>query len=134
MAILAFGFAARSLALVDEDLRGGNELVNQVVCLDAEALAAAHFDVRAGEVFVRNSVAKLDGAARGERHHLVAEMRVAVGLLRVAHAAQRLDHVGLGIGLARVDDVIDGLRTAEVWMVRLDSLLGRYPALMIGVT
>ena len=39
-------------------LRGGDELVDQVVGLDAEALAAADFDVGLSQVFRRHVVAK----------------------------------------------------------------------------
>ncbi len=77
-------------------------------------------------------VAKFHGAARRERDHLVAEVRVVIGLVGVAHAAQRLDHVGLRIGLARVDHVVDGRGAAEVRMGLL-ALDGRDPALVIGI-
>ena len=96
------------LARVHFGARGGDELVDQVVGLDAEALAPADFDVGPGQVFVGNVVAKFDGAARRERHHLIAEVRVVIGLFGIAHAAQRLNHVGLRVGLARVDHVVDG--------------------------
>ncbi len=98
-----------SLARVDFGACGGDELVDQVVGLDAEAFAAADFDVGAFLVFGGDVVAEFDGAARRERDHLVAEVRVVVGLVGVAHAAQGLDDVGLRIGLARVDDVVDGV-------------------------
>ncbi len=98
------GGSASGLAawrVVDLGLRGGDELVDQVVGLDAEALAAADFDVGLLLVFFGDVVAEFDGAARRERDHLVAEVGVVVGLLGVAHAAQRLDDVGLRVGLAR---------------------------------
>ena len=130
--VLPFGLVAAGLARVDLGARGGDELVDQVVGLDAEALAPADFDVRTGQIFWRNVVAQLDRAARRERDHLVAEVRVVVGLLGVAHAAQRLNHVGLRIALARVDHVIDGLRAAKVRM-RLHAVHGRDPALVIRI-
>ena len=119
------------LARVHFGARGGDQLVDQVVGLDAEALAPADFDV-GRPCPRRNLVAQLHRAARRERDHLVAEVRVVVGLLGVAHAAQRLDHVGLRIGLPRVDHVVDGLRAAEVRMVLL-ALFRRDPALVIGI-
>ena len=45
--VLAFCFVAAGLARVDFGARGGDELVEQVVGLDAEALAAADLDVGA---------------------------------------------------------------------------------------
>ena len=45
--LLALGLVAAGLARVDFGARGGDELVDQVVGLDAEALAAADFDVGA---------------------------------------------------------------------------------------
>src|ERR1700733_7813610 len=59
-------------------------------------------------------------------------MRVVIGLRRVAHAPQRLNHVRLWIALPRIDDVIDGLRTAKMRMVRLTGLR-RDPALMVRI-
>jgi DNA-binding phage protein len=89
------------LARVDFGARGGDELVDEVVGLDAEALAAADFDVGRALSSSETSVAKLLRAARRERDHLVAEVGVVIGLLGVAHAAQGLDDVGLRVGLAR---------------------------------
>ena len=59
-------------------------------------------------------------------------MRVAIGLIDVPHAAQSLDHIGLGVRLPRVDHVINRLGPAKV-RVRLHSLFGRNPAFVIGV-
>ena len=44
--LLPLGFVAAGLARVHLGARGGDELVDQIVGLDAEALAAADFDVR----------------------------------------------------------------------------------------
>ena len=49
--LLALGFVAAGLTRVDFGTGGGDELVDEVVGFDAEALAAADFDVGAGEVF-----------------------------------------------------------------------------------
>ena len=121
------------MARVDFGARGGDELVDQVVGLDAETFAAADFNVGFFLVFFRDVVAELDGAARRERDHLVAEMRVVIGLIGVSHAAQGLDDVGLRVRLARIDDVVDGRGAAEVRMVRL-ALFRRNPALVIGIS
>ena len=80
--LLALGFVAARLARVHFGSRGGNQLVDQVVGLDAEALAAADFDVRPAAILFGNVVAKFHRAARRERDHLVAEVRVVIGLRR----------------------------------------------------
>ena len=59
-------------------------------------------------------------------------MRVARGLLGVAKAAESLNDVGLGIGLARIDDVVDGLGAAEAGVVCLSGF-GGDPALAVGI-
>jgi hypothetical protein len=46
-------------------------------------------------------------------------MVVTVGLRGVAERAQRLGDGGLRLFLARVDDVVDFVGAAEVWMVGL---------------
>ena len=60
-------------------------------------------------------------------------MGVVIGLVGIAHAAQRLNYVGLGVGLAGINHVVDGLRAAELRMIGF-ALLGRDPALVIGVS
>ena len=55
-----------------------------------------------------------------------------IGLRGVAHAAQSLNDVGLRIGLARVNDVVDGLRAAKVRMLG-GTVYRREPALAVGV-
>ena len=118
--LLAHGFGIGSgsagLARVDFGARGGDELVDQVVGLDAEALASADFDVGFFLVLIGDAIAEFFRAAGRERDHLVAEVGVVIGLGGVAHAAQRLDDVGLRVGLARVNHVIDGRGPAEVRM------------------
>ncbi len=78
----------------------GDELVEEVVGFDAEALAAADFDVGLGAVFVADGVAEVDGAAGREGDHLVAEVGVVVGGFGVAHAAKGRDDVVLRVVLA----------------------------------
>ena len=60
-------------------------------------------------------------------------MRVTVGLLGVSHPAQCLNHVGLRVALARVDHVIDCLRSAKMRMWFITLFRGN-PALMIRIT
>ena len=50
----------------------------------------------------------------------------------ISKPAQSFNHVCLGVGLAAVDDVVDGLRTSEIRMVRLTHF-GRDPAHVIVV-
>ena len=88
------------MAGVDLGFGGGDELVEQVVGLDAEAFAAADLDVGLLLVFFADGVAEFDGAARCERDHLVAEVSVVVGSVGEAHAAKGLDDLGLRIVLA----------------------------------
>ena len=59
-------------------------------------------------------------------------MRVTIRLGRVSHSPQSLNNISLRIGLARVNDVVNGLRTAEV---RVDcfTLLRRNPTGVVGV-
>ena len=95
------------MAGVDLGFGGGDELIEEVVGLDAEALAAADFDVGFRAVLFADGVAEFDGAARGEGDHLVAEVGVVVGGLGEAHAAESCDDVVLRIVLAGVDDVVD---------------------------
>ena len=104
------------MAGVDFGFCGGDELVEEVVGFDAEALAAADFDVRFAAVFVADGVAEFDGASRGEGDHLVGEVGVVVGGFGVAHAAEGGDDVILRIVLARVDDVVDVVGVAEEWV------------------
>ena len=101
------------VAGVDFGFCGGDEPVEEVVGFDAEALAAADFDVGLASVFVADGVAEFDGAARGEGDHLVAEVGVVVGGFGVAHAAKRGDDVVLRVVLAGVDDVVDVVGVAE---------------------
>ena len=88
------------MARIDLSLGGGDETVEQVVGLDAEALATADFDVGLFLILFADGVAEFDGAARGEGDHLVAEVGVVIGRSGEAHAAQRLDDLGLRIVLA----------------------------------
>ena len=106
-------------AAIDFRLRRRDQPIEQVVGLHAEAFASRDFDVGASLVFLRKLVTKFGGAARRERDHLVGEMRVVVGGLVVAQAAQGFDHRVLRFRLARVDDVVDLRYIAEVRMVRL---------------
>jgi hypothetical protein len=101
------------VASVDFGLRGGDEFIEQVVGLDAVALAAADFDERAGQVFGGECVPEIDRAPRGHGDHLVAEVGVMVGGFGEAHAAECGDDVILRVVLARVDDVVDGVGPAE---------------------
>ena len=118
---------------VDFLLRGGDQRIEQVVGLHAEALAARDLDVRLRAVFLADLVAELHGAARRQRDHLVGEVRVVRRLLGVAQQPQRLDHRVLRIALPRVDDVVDRRHAAEVRMVGL-AVLGRDPHLVaVGI-
>jgi hypothetical protein len=87
--------------------------VQQVVRLDALALASRHLDERPRLVFLRDGVAKLQRAARRECHLLVAEVHIAVRSFDVTHAAQGGHHVVLRVGLRRVDHVVDRIRLGE---------------------
>ena len=109
-------------------LRCGGELVEQVVGLDAEALAAADLDERPLLVFIGERVAEVVGAARRHGHHLVGEVGVVVGGLGEAHAAQRGDDVVLRVVLAGVDDVVDGVGVAEGGAAGIAGAGGRDPA------
>ena len=130
--VLAHSRVVRGLSRVDFGARGGDQLVDQVVGLDAKAFAPADFNVGFLFVLFRNVVAKLNGAARRERDHLVAEVRVVIGLFGISHAAERLDDIGLRVRLARVDDVVDRGRAAEARMVRLTRFSGD-PAFVVGI-
>ena len=105
------------MAAVDFLLGGGDQRIEQVIGLHAEAFAAGYLNVGLGAVFFLDLVAEIQGAARRQRHHLVGEVRVVRGLLGVAQQANRLDDGVLRIGLARVDDVVDGGDIAEVRVV-----------------
>src|ERR1700744_6262976 len=102
--------------------RRSNQLIDEVIGFDAEASSSRNLNVRPRLVFFGNLVPKFERTTWCEGHHLVGEMRVMSGLLRIAQPPQRFDHVGLWIGLARIDHVVDGLRTAElrmIWLARL---------------
>ena len=111
---------------------GGDEAVDEVVGFDAEAFAAGDLNVGAALVFLGDGVAQFFGTARGKRHHLVGEVGVAIRGFGVAQAAQGFDDVGLRVGLAPIDDVIDGLRSAKVRVVGL-AVLGGDPAGVVGI-
>ncbi len=108
----------------------GDQRVEQVVGLDAESLAARNLDVGLGPVFLADLVAKLHGTSRREGDHLVREVRIVRGLLRVTEKPECLDHGVLRIGLTRVNDVVNRGDVAEVRMIRL-AVLGRNPDLVI---
>src|ERR1700721_1567882 len=120
------------MTLIDFGLRRLDELVDEVIGLHSEAFAAGDFDVGTAAVFFGDVVAEIEGAARRKRAHLGGEVRVVVGLLGVAEAAQGFDDIGLGIGLTRIDDVVDGLGSAEERMVGSTAFSGD-PALAIGI-
>ena len=69
---------------VDFFLRRGDQRVEQIVGLHAEALAPRYLDVGLGAIFFADLVAELQRAARRKRDHLVGEVRVVRGLLGVA--------------------------------------------------
>ena len=126
----ALGFVEFGMAAVDFLLGGGDQRVQQVVGLHAEAFAAGYLNVGLGAIFFLDVVAELQRAARRQRHHLIGEVRVVRGLLGVAQQAERFDDGVLRIALPRVDDVVDRGDIAEVRMVRL-AVLGRNPDLML---
>ena len=107
-----------------------DQAVEQVICFHAEAFASRNLDVGPGLVLFGKLVAEFGGAARRERDHLVGKVRVVIGGLIVSKTAQRLDDRALGLGLARVDHVIDLCHVAKVGMVRL-AFAGRDPYLML---
>ena len=117
--LLTLRLAQLRMARVDFLLRRGDELIEQIVGLHAETLAAADFDVGARLVFFAQVVAEFGGAARGQRDHLVGKMRVVVGGLAVAEAAQGFDDRVLRLRLAGIDDVVDLRDVAEVRMILL---------------
>src|ERR1019366_1984030 len=73
-------------------------------------------------------VAQFDGTARSERDHLVREVCVVRGLLRITEQPEGFDHGVLRIGLTRVNDVVNRRNAAEVRMIAL-AVLGRNPHL-----
>ena len=116
--------------------RRSDQLVDQVIGLHAEALAPGDFNVGAALILFGKHVAKIHGAARSQSHHFIREVMIVVGLFGETHAAQCLDHVVLRIGLARVDDVIDGIRVSEMRQsgCRLVVVLGGDPAaIAVGI-
>ncbi len=60
--------------------RSANQLVEQVVSLDAEALTSRYLNVGLGAIFIADLVTQLQRAAWGEGDHLVRKMCVVRGL------------------------------------------------------
>src|SRR5579859_1958729 len=104
---------------VDLFLRGGDQLVEQVVGLHAEAFAPADFDVGAGFIFLIENVAEFSGAARRERHHLIRKMRVVIRSPSVPKAPERFNHRVLCLRLPRVDYIVDLGYISEMRMIFL---------------
>src|ERR1700739_3065273 len=105
------------MARIDFFLGRSDELIEQVVSLYTESLAAADFNIGSGLVLLAERVAEFGGAARGKRDHLVRKMRVVIGGFVMAEAAQRFDDGILRLGLARVDGVVDLGDIARVGMI-----------------
>src|SRR5581483_11820846 len=87
--------------------RRGDDAIDQVIGLHAEALASAHLDERAVLIFLAEHIAELLRGARCEPYERVVEVRVLRSLLLVSERPQRLLHLRLRVILARVDDVVD---------------------------
>src|SRR5262249_48807480 len=72
-------------------------------------------------------------AARGERHHLVREMRVAISSLAMAQSSDCLNYSVLRLGLSRVHDVVGFDDIAEMRMILL-AIFGRDPDIVsVGI-
>src|ERR1700694_2655171 len=95
---------------------GSDELIQQVVGLDAEAFSSTDFDVGTRLVLVAQVVTEFGGAARRQRDHFVGEMCVVVGGLVVPESAQRFNDRVLRLGLPGIDHVVDFGDVAEVGM------------------
>ena len=104
-----------------------DELVDEVVRLDAEPLAAGHLDVGTAAILFGKLDAQLGAASGRERHHLVGEMHGARGLLGETELAQAGHDDVLEIALARIDDVVDARGVAERGPARRLGLGGRDP-------
>ncbi len=78
----------------DDDLfqRFFDQVIHQVVGLDAESLASRDLHVRPLAVFFGERDAEIGAAARRKRHHLIREVRGAIGLFVVAESAQPGHH------------------------------------------
>ena len=89
--------------------------IDQIVGLDAQALAARHLDERSLRIFRfrRRREAQLPRCRVRQRHHLVREVRQALGFGRMADRNERLLEQLLQIRLAHVDDVVGRRGRAE---------------------
>ena len=84
--LAALGIVEFRMAAVDFVLCGSDQCIEQVVGLDAESLAAGNLDVRLSPIFLAHLVAKVHGAARGERDHLVGKVGVMRGLVGIPNS------------------------------------------------
>ena len=96
-----------------------DQLVDEIVGLDAQPLAAGDFDVGLLLVLFGQLDPHLDAGARRERDHLVGESARWPRPVFEAERAQPGDHHVLQIRLARIDDVVDARAAAERRRARL---------------
>ncbi len=115
----ALGLLEARMPAVHFLLRGGDQSIDQVIGLNAEAAPPGDLDVGLDPVVFGQVIAQLLRAARRKRHHVVGKMRVVLSLGGVAQRPQRIDDVVLRVLLAGVDDVVDFGHFAEVRMVCL---------------
>src|ERR1700679_75023 len=111
------------MAGIDLTLGGRDELIEQVVGLDAETFASANLDVGTRLLLFAERVAEFGGTAGRERDHLVGKMRVVVGGFIVIKSAQSFDDSALCLGLSGIDDVVDFGDVAEVRMICLGGVV-----------
>ena len=84
-----------------------NQLVDEIVGLDAEALAARHLYVDLGLIFFAEFDPQFGASPGRERHHLIGEMNGLGGLRGITKCSKAGRHYVLQVGLPRVDHVID---------------------------
>src|SRR3954465_13428043 len=103
-------------------LRRRDQRIEQIIGFYAEAFASGNLYRGTLLVFFRNVITQFHGATRCERHHFIRKVMVIFRLLGVAKTANRFNDIILRIGLAGIDDVIDCIYAAKVWMVGLAGL------------
>ena len=106
------------MPLINLGTRRSNQLVEQIVCLDALPLAPADVNVGLLGVFGRNFISQLGRTPRCQRHHVVRQVSKMLGLFFIARRSKSLHDDALRISLTRINHVIDSRGPAKLRSVR----------------
>src|SRR5277367_25415 len=107
--------------------RGGFELADQVISLNAQSLAPANFYVGLLRFVARDLIAHFGGATWCKRYDLVVEMDGVLRFFRMTQCAKPFRDDLLQVGLASVDHVIHPRRVAKMRRSGIAGSGGRSP-------